>query len=181
MIRLPGPPTTRRQLLTRIGIAAGSAAMYQAMTRLGHAAGTDFSGGPQLTPPPGPTTVLVLGAGLAGMLAAFELRRAGYQVRILEYAGFVFGRESHEIAQCIDARKLEVLIVRPREVRSQLASFEILLDAAINLKQLVLYIEYGASTNPLSGASCCDAHVYEVQRRIVQPINLCCHSARVRN
>jgi monoamine oxidase len=31
------------------------------------------------------TSVLILGAGVAGMSAARELRNAGYQVRILEY------------------------------------------------------------------------------------------------
>ena len=31
------------------------------------------------------TSVLILGAGMAGMCAAYELRKAGYQVQILEY------------------------------------------------------------------------------------------------
>lgn len=35
-------PQSRRQLLTRIGALAGSAALYQAMTSMGHAMGTDF-------------------------------------------------------------------------------------------------------------------------------------------
>jgi len=88
----PGIRQTRRQLLTRIGLAAGSGAMYQAMTRLGHAAGTDFTGPPSLAGARHGTTVLVLGAGLAGMLAAYELRRAGYSVRILEYQNRSGGR-----------------------------------------------------------------------------------------
>ena len=83
---------TRRQLLMRIGVAAGSAAMYQAMTQLGHAAGTDFAGSPALSGARSGTTVLVLGAGLAGMLAAYELRRAGYSVRVLEYQSRSGGR-----------------------------------------------------------------------------------------
>ncbi len=86
------PRPTRRQLLTRIGIAAGSVAMYQAMTKLGHAAGTDFKGPPDLTGARPGTTVLVLGAGLAGMLAAYELRRAGYSVRVLEFQNRSGGR-----------------------------------------------------------------------------------------
>ncbi len=76
---------TRRQLLTRIGAAAGGVAMYQAMTQLGHATATDFAGPPSLSGGRAGTSVLVLGAGLAGMLAAYELRRAGYNVRVLEY------------------------------------------------------------------------------------------------
>jgi len=83
---------TRRQLLTRIGVAAGSVAMYQAMTTLGHAAGTDFTGPPALAGARPGTTVLVLGAGLSGMLAAYELRRAGYSVRVLEFQNRSGGR-----------------------------------------------------------------------------------------
>ncbi len=83
---------TRRQLLTRIGAAAGSVAMYQAMTQLGHASGTDFSGPPSLSGGKAGTSVLVLGAGLSGMLAAYELRRAGYAVRVLEYQNRSGGR-----------------------------------------------------------------------------------------
>ncbi len=83
---------TRRQLLMRIGAAAGSMTAYQAMTQLGHAAGTDFSGAPSLSGARKGTTVLVLGAGLAGLLAAYELRKAGYSVRVLEYQNRSGGR-----------------------------------------------------------------------------------------
>ncbi|MCQ9155973.1 flavin monoamine oxidase family protein [Acidomonas methanolica] len=76
---------TRRQILTRIGIVAGSAALYQAMTVMGHAQGTDFRGEPKLAGAKKGTKILVLGAGLAGMLAAYELRKAGYDVKVLEY------------------------------------------------------------------------------------------------
>ena len=83
---------TRRQLLTRIGAAAGSMAMYQAMTQMGHAQGTDFKGSPGLSGAAPGATVVVLGAGLAGMLAAYELTRAGYSVRVLEYQARSGGR-----------------------------------------------------------------------------------------
>ncbi|MFT9017317.1 FAD-dependent oxidoreductase [Acetobacter malorum] len=88
------PPTapTRRQLLTRIGTLAGSAALYQAMTTLGHAMGTDFRGPPQLAGAKPGTRVLVLGAGLSGMLSAYELRKAGYKVQILEFQSRSGGR-----------------------------------------------------------------------------------------
>ena len=85
-------PQTRRQLLTKIGMTAGSVAMYQAMTRMGHAAGTDFTKPPALSGARPGTKVLVLGAGLAGMLAAYELRKAGYEVRILEFQNRSGGR-----------------------------------------------------------------------------------------
>ncbi|MET0376168.1 MAG: flavin monoamine oxidase family protein [Rhizorhabdus sp.] len=75
-----------------IGRSAGTAALYQAMTSLGHAAETQFMGPPQLSGAKKGSSVIVLGAGLAGMLAAYELRKAGYQVRILEYQGRAGGR-----------------------------------------------------------------------------------------
>ena len=87
-----GVQPTRRQLLTRIGVTAGSVAMYQAMTQLGHAAGTDFTSPPVLSGAKAGTSVLVLGAGLAGMLAAYELRKAGYSVRVLEFQNRSGGR-----------------------------------------------------------------------------------------
>jgi monoamine oxidase len=87
-----GRVPTRRQLLTRIGLTAGSVAMYQAMTRLGHAAGTDFVAPPVLSGAKPGTKVLVLGAGLAGLLSAYELRKAGYNVRILEFQNRSGGR-----------------------------------------------------------------------------------------
>ena len=83
---------SRRSLLSMIGVVAGSAAMYHAMTEMGYAQGSDFHGSPKLSPPPPGTSVLILGAGVAGMVAAMELRDAGYQVRVLEYNGRPGGR-----------------------------------------------------------------------------------------
>lgn len=77
-------PQTRRDLLTMIGKVGGGAALYQAMTVLGHAAESQFTGPPQLSGAKPGASVLVLGAGLAGMLAAYELTKAGYKVQILE-------------------------------------------------------------------------------------------------
>jgi monoamine oxidase len=75
-----------------IGMTAGSSALYLAMTGIGHAAESDFTGPPNLQGTKKDSTVLVLGAGLAGMLAAYELRKAGYSVRILEYQNRAGGR-----------------------------------------------------------------------------------------
>lgn len=76
---------TRRQVLGWIGRTAGAAAMYQSMTALGFAAESTYRRGSALSPAPKGTSVLVLGAGLAGMTAAYEMRKAGYQVKVLEY------------------------------------------------------------------------------------------------
>ena len=83
---------TRRQLLSAIAMAGGTAALYQAMTTLGHAAETQFHGPPNLQGARPGASVIVLGAGLAGLLAAYELTKAGYKVRILEYQGRSGGR-----------------------------------------------------------------------------------------
>lgn len=76
---------SRRALLNLIGASAGSAVMYNAMVTLGYAAQSDFSGPIRLPGDAKGASVLVLGAGLAGMTAAYELRKAGYKVQVLEY------------------------------------------------------------------------------------------------
>jgi len=83
---------SRRQLLTAIGKAGGAAALYQAMTALGHAAPSQFTGPPKLGSAKKGATVIVLGAGLAGMTAAYELKKAGYTVKLLEYQNRPGGR-----------------------------------------------------------------------------------------
>ncbi|WP_374576261.1 flavin monoamine oxidase family protein [Phenylobacterium sp.] len=83
---------TRRQLLHAVGLIGGSAAIYNMMTVLGHAEETRFDGPPNLSGARKGATVIVLGAGLAGMLAAHELEKAGYSVRILEYQNRAGGR-----------------------------------------------------------------------------------------
>ena len=86
------PSPSRRDLLRLIGVAAGSAAMYQAMTSLGFAADSPYRGPVDLQGAPRGASVLILGAGLAGMSAAYELRNAGYQVQVLEFNGRPGGR-----------------------------------------------------------------------------------------
>ncbi len=78
-------PVSRRALLKLIGASAGGAAMYEAMVEMGYAATSDFAGPIKLSGAPKGASVLILGAGLAGMIAAYELRKAGYKVQILEY------------------------------------------------------------------------------------------------
>ena len=88
----PGNSLTRRRLLAMIGQTAGSAAMYQAMNSLGFAGESNFKGPIELSGAPQGASVLVLGAGLAGMVAAYELRKAGYRVQVLEYNERAGGR-----------------------------------------------------------------------------------------
>lgn len=86
------PSLSRRQLLRMIGVTAGNAAMYQAMSSLGFAAESPYRGPIDLQGAPRGASVLILGAGMAGMTAAYELRNAGYQVQVLEYNGRAGGR-----------------------------------------------------------------------------------------
>src|ERR1700690_1294658 len=86
------PGMRRRDLLSLIGAAAGGATMYQAMTSLGFAAASPYRGQIRLEGDPKGASVVVLGAGLAGMTAAFELGRAGYRVEVLEYNSRPGGR-----------------------------------------------------------------------------------------
>ncbi|HTB02991.1 MAG TPA: flavin monoamine oxidase family protein [Bradyrhizobium sp.] len=91
---MPGEPVTvsRRDLLSLIGTISGSAAMYHAMTALGFAADSGYRGPIKLEGDAKGASVLILGAGLAGMTAALELRKAGYSVQILEFNSRPGGR-----------------------------------------------------------------------------------------
>ncbi len=85
-------PMRRRDLLALIGAASGAATMYEAMTTLGFAAESDYRGPIKLDGDPKGASVLILGAGLAGLTAAIELKRAGYRVQVLESEGRPGGR-----------------------------------------------------------------------------------------
>ena len=80
-----GTALSRRDLLALIGTLAGSAAMYHAMSSLGFAADSAYKGPIKLDGNVRGASVLILGAGLAGMTAALELRKAGYKVQVLEF------------------------------------------------------------------------------------------------
>ncbi len=88
----PAAGMSRRELFKLIGLTAGSAATYQAMTSLGYAAESGYKGPIKLEGDPRGASVLVLGAGLAGLTAALELRQAGYKVTVLEFNNRAGGR-----------------------------------------------------------------------------------------
>lgn len=83
---------TRRHLLTMVGYAAGASAMYTAMAGMGYAGTSSYEGPLELTGDPKGASVLILGAGLAGMTAAYELGKAGYKVQVLEFREKAGGR-----------------------------------------------------------------------------------------
>src|SRR5271154_6424682 len=79
------PSLNRRRLIELVGASVGGAAAYQVMTRLGFAAESPYRGPIKLDGDPKGASVIILGAGLAGMTAAIELERAGYRVSVLEF------------------------------------------------------------------------------------------------
>ena len=85
---------TRRALLEQIGRAGGIGAAYMAMETLGLAIPTP-AGAENFRLPSASgkgKSVVILGAGIAGLVSAFELSRAGYDVTVLEARNRVGGR-----------------------------------------------------------------------------------------
>jgi len=107
----------RRDFLAAVGRVAGSAAMLRTMAAMGlgtaaascgSSSAAPGSGGPAIPPPPQSThsprpgdwppgvgsakTVVILGAGIAGMTAALELGRLGYGCTLLEATTRAGGR-----------------------------------------------------------------------------------------
>ncbi len=90
----PKKGVTRRRFLEGIGLAGGSAALYETMTALGLINLPEAWAGP-LQLPPGTGAgkkVVILGAGIGGLTAAYELRNAGYQCQVIELTERAGGR-----------------------------------------------------------------------------------------
>lgn len=86
------PGYTRRNFLRLLGAVGGTGAMLGAMDAWGFSQASAQEAPPQLRGNAGGTRVLILGAGLAGMTAAHELGKLGYDISILEARSFAGGR-----------------------------------------------------------------------------------------
>lgn len=77
---------SRRRFLSAVGQAGGYGALYTTMMGMGLlAAPRAYAGTPKLPAGSGAgKKVAVLGAGIAGLVAAYELRKGGYEVTVLE-------------------------------------------------------------------------------------------------
>src|SRR5712675_2209857 len=77
---------TRRRFLEQVGLAGGSAALYETMTALGLIHVPEVWAGPPELPQGSGSgkSVVILGAGIAGLTAAYELTRANYSCQVIE-------------------------------------------------------------------------------------------------
>ena len=92
---------TRRTFLERVGQAGGGVAVHGAMRALGLAGAPALAWSPPAVRAPAGSRVIILGAGVAGLAAAYELRKLGYACEILEARSRFGGR-------CLTVRRGQV-------------------------------------------------------------------------
>ena len=85
---------SRRRFLHIVGVVGGSTAAYQAALGLSLIPAATAAMPPDIAPLARGVrkSVLILGAGIAGLVTAYELSRRGYDVQILEASNRVGGR-----------------------------------------------------------------------------------------
>lgn len=92
------PQVSRRQFLERAALLGGSAMVMTALDAWGAGIASSQDAPPALQGSGKGRSIIILGAGVAGMTAAYELGKLGYNVRVIEARGFAGGR-------CQSARK----------------------------------------------------------------------------
>jgi monoamine oxidase len=75
---------SRRDFLQSVGRYAGAGAMYRTMLAMGLLQAPAAWAGPVRLPSGAGRTVVILGAGIAGLASAYELQKAGYRCIVLE-------------------------------------------------------------------------------------------------
>lgn len=84
--------TTRRQFLNRVASIGGALAVYNACLILGIFSPSTYARSIALSQANGKKKVVILGGGIAGLAATYELERAGYDCVILEASHRLGGR-----------------------------------------------------------------------------------------
>lgn len=85
---------SKRDFLQTLGMIGGSAAVMTALSGFEHAFASDMIAPPPLSTSGNGKKIIILGAGLSGMVAALELSKKGYEVELLEARDFAGGRTS---------------------------------------------------------------------------------------
>ena len=90
----PGLPRTftKREFIQAAAAVGGTAAALTSLDGWGMGFASSMQAPPELTGNANGTSVVILGGGLAGMAAAYELTMRGYNCRILEARSFAGGR-----------------------------------------------------------------------------------------
>ncbi len=87
-------PITKRDFLQTLGMIGGSAAVMTALSGFEQSLASDMKVPPALNANGNGKKIVILGAGLAGMVSALELGKKGYEVELLEARDFAGGRTS---------------------------------------------------------------------------------------
>ena len=85
---------TRRAFLERLGAVGGYSAVFLGMEAMGLLHASPASAEPFALPPASGAgrKIVILGAGISGLVASYELRRAGWDVTVLEARDRIGGR-----------------------------------------------------------------------------------------
>ena len=83
---------SRRTLLERLSLVGGTALMMAGMDAFGYGIASASTAPPPLPGSAKGKKLIILGAGVAGMAAAIEAMKAGYEVQIIEARSFAGGR-----------------------------------------------------------------------------------------
>ena len=93
---------SKRDFLQKLGMIGGSAALYTAMQGLEMVHASAMEKPPTLSNAGDGKTVVILGAGLSGLVTAIELSKKGYNCQIIE-------ARDHSGGRCQSARKGKVI------------------------------------------------------------------------
>ncbi|MCC3862057.1 flavin monoamine oxidase family protein [Pseudemcibacter aquimaris] len=93
---------TKRSFLQSVGMIGGTAAVMTALQGWDMGFASEVDRPPEMSTDGNGKKVIILGAGLAGMVLAYEMSKKGYKTKIIEALDYAGGR-------CVSARKGHVI------------------------------------------------------------------------